>query len=73
MRQRNRIVLDEARGATHRRTTTPPDLDSAWNAAISINQQLFKHATTTYNQLSGSHTPSNNLCMTVSARRLSEN
>ena len=73
MRQRNRIVLDEAWGVTHRRTTTPPDLNSAWNAAISINQQLFKHATITYNQLFGSRTPLPILCAAVSARRLSEN
>ena len=73
MRLRNRIVLLEAQGATHRRTSTPPDLDSAWNAAFSINQQLFKHTTTTYKQLFGSRTPSPILCATVSARRLSEN
>ena len=35
MRLHNRIVLLEAQGATHRRISTPPDLDSAWNAAIS--------------------------------------
>ena len=73
MRLRNKIVLLEPRGATHRRTSTPPDLDSAWNAAISINQQLFIHTTTTYNQLLGSRTPLPILCATVSARRLSEN
>jgi len=69
----NRIVLLEAQGATDRCTTTPPDLDSAWNAAISIKQQLFKHTTITYNQLFGSRTPLPILCATVSARRLSEN
>ena len=73
MRLRNRIVLLEAQGATHRRTSAPPDLDSAWNAVISINQQLFKHIKATYKQLFGSRTPSPILCATVSARRLSEN
>jgi hypothetical protein len=73
VRLHNRIVLLEAHGATHRRISTPPDLDSAWNAAISINQQLFKHTTTTYNQLFGSRTSLPILCATVSARRLSEN
>ena len=72
MRLHNRIVLLEAQGANHRCTITPPDLDSAWNAAISINQQLFKHTPTTYNQLFGSRTPLPILCATVTARRLSE-
>ena len=73
MRQRNRIVLDEAWGVTHRRSSTSPDLNSAWNAVNSINRQIFKHATTTYNQLFGSRTPLPILCAAVSARRLSEN
>jgi hypothetical protein len=73
VRLHNRIVLLEARGATHRRISTPPDLNSAWNAAISINQQIYLHTTTTYNQLFGSRTPLPILCTAVSARRLSEN
>ena len=73
MRLSNRIVLIEAQGVTNRRISTPPDLDSAWNALISINQQLSRHTTTTYNQLFGSRTPLPILCANVSARRLSEN
>ena len=73
MRLSNGIVLLEAQGITHRRISTPPDLGSVWNAAISINRQLFQHTTTTYNQLFGSRTPLPILCATVSARRLSEN
>jgi len=73
VRLHSRIVLLEAQEATHRCTTTSPDLDSAWNAAVSINQQLFKHTTVTCNQLFGSRTPLPILCATVSARRLIEN
>ena len=73
MRLRNRIDLLEAKGATHRRTSASPDLDSVWNALFSINKQLLKHTQVTYNQLFGSRTPSPILCATVSARRLSEN
>ena len=73
MRLGNRIDLLEAQGGTHWRTDELFDLDSAWNALICINQQLFKHTTTTYNQLFGSRTPLPILCATVSARRLSEN
>ena len=73
MRLRNRIALLEAQGATDRRTKTLTDLNSAWNAVFSINQQLLKHTTTTYNQLFGSRTPLPILCATASARRLSEN
>ena len=69
----NRIDLLEAQGVTHWRTDELFDLDSAWNALISINQQLSRHTITTYNQLFGSRTPLPILCATVSARRLSEN
>jgi uncharacterized membrane protein len=69
----NRIDLLKAQGVTHWCTDELSDLDYAWNAVISINQQLFKHTKTTYNQLFGSRTPSPILCATVSARRLIEN
>jgi hypothetical protein len=69
----NRIDLLESQGVTYLRASALPVLDSAWNALISINQQLFKHTKTTYNQLFGSRTPSPILCATVSARRLIEN
>ena len=70
MKLRNRIDSLEAQGATHWRTDELFDLDSVWNALISINQQLSRYIITTYNQLLGSRTPSMNLRATVSARRL---
>ena len=73
MRLHNRVDLLEAQGATQRRTNALSDLDSAWNAVISIKQQLFKPTKATYKQLFGSRTPSPILCATVSARRLIEN
>ena len=73
MKLHNRIDSLEAQGATHWRTDELFDLDSAWNAVISIKQQLFKPTKATYKQLFGSRTPSPILCATVSARRLIEN
>ena len=73
VRLHNRTDLLKAQGVTHWCTDELSDLDSAWNAVISINEQLFKHTKTTYNQLFGSRTPLPILCATVSARRLIEN
>jgi hypothetical protein len=73
VRLSNRIVLLEARGATHRRASTPPDLGSVWNALSGVNQQIFNQNITTYNSLLGSRNPSINPCATASARRLCGN